>query len=291
MSLDALPPLREVIARHGLGADKRFGQHYLLDLNLTAKIARLCGDMTGHEVIEVGPGPGGLTRALLAAGAPRLTVIERDARFLPALEEIGAAAPGRLQVIQADALAAREAGLVSGPALLASNLPYNVGTALLIKWLEATPPWWARLVLMFQKEVAERVVAEPGEEAYGRLAILVTSVARARYAFTVPARAFTPPPKVDSAVVVLEPLAEAERFGDLEALRIVTESAFGQRRKTLRRSLAQAAARKGLSAEALLEAADIDPGARAETIPPAGFMRLASAWRSMRPTGGQQPDI
>jgi 16S rRNA (adenine1518-N6/adenine1519-N6)-dimethyltransferase len=285
MSLDALPPLRDVIARHGLGADKRFGQHYLLDLNLTGKIARLCGDMSGLDVIEVGPGPGGLTRALLAAGAPRLTVIERDARFLPALEEIGDAAPGRLHIVKADALQADEASLITGPGLLASNLPYNVGTALLIKWLEASPPWWRRLVLMFQKEVAERVVAAPGEEAYGRLAILVASVARARYAFTVPARAFTPPPKVDSAVVVLEPLPEAERFGDLEALRIVTESAFGQRRKTLRRSLAQAAARTSATPEVLLEAAGIDPGVRAETIAPDGFMRLAAAWRAARAAG------
>ncbi len=285
MSLVALPPLREVIARHGLGADKRFGQHYLLDLNLTGKIARLCGDMTGLDVIEVGPGPGGLTRALLAAGAPRLTVIERDARFLPALEEIGAAAPGRLTIVKADALEADEAGLITRPGLMASNLPYNVGTALLIKWLEATPPWWHRLVLMFQKEVAERVVAAPGEEAYGRLAILVASVACARYAFTVPARAFTPPPKVDSAVVVLEPLPEADRFGDLEALRIVTESAFGQRRKTLRRSLAQAAARANASPESLLDAAGIDPGVRAETIAPEGFMRLAAAWRAARTAG------
>ncbi|MCC5995209.1 MAG: 16S rRNA (adenine(1518)-N(6)/adenine(1519)-N(6))-dimethyltransferase RsmA [Oceanicaulis sp.] len=282
MSLEALPPLRDVIARHGLGADKRFGQHYLLDLNLTAKIARLCGDMSGHDVIEVGPGPGGLTRALLGAGARRLTVIEKDARFLPALDEISRAAPGRLDVVQADALKADEAGLVQAPAILASNLPYNVGTALLIKWLEASPLWWSRLVLMFQKEVAERVVAAPGEESYGRLAILTAAVARARYAFTVPARAFTPPPKVDSAVVVIEPRVQDERFEDLEALRIITESAFGQRRKTLRRSLAQAASRTPQSSEALLETAGIDPALRAETIDPDGFFRLAAAWRSAR---------
>ncbi|KAA5805151.1 16S rRNA (adenine(1518)-N(6)/adenine(1519)-N(6))-dimethyltransferase RsmA [Alkalicaulis satelles] len=282
MNLDALPPLRDVIARHGLGADKRFGQHYLLDLNLTAKIARLCGDMSGHAVLEVGPGPGGLTRALLGAGAERLIVIEKDARFLPAMGELALAAPGRLEVVQADALKVDEASLVRGPALLASNLPYNVGTALLIKWLEASPVWWSRLVLMFQKEVAERVVAAPGWDAYGRLAILTAAVSRARYAFTVPARAFTPPPKVDSAVVVIEPLSQAERFDDLEALRIVTESAFGQRRKTLRRSLAQAAIRTPVSSETLLEAAGIDPSVRAETVGPEGFLRLARAWRAAK---------
>jgi 16S rRNA (adenine1518-N6/adenine1519-N6)-dimethyltransferase len=283
MSVDALPPLREVIAEHGLGADKRFGQHYLLDLNLTGKIARLCGDMTDATVFEVGPGPGGLTRALLSEGAGRVTVIEKDRRFVPALEQIGAAVPGRLQIVEADALTVNEAELpFEGPRLLASNLPYNVGTALLIKWLEADPIWWTRLVLMFQKEVAERVVAQAGEKAYGRLAILTAAVAKARYAFTVPARAFTPPPKVDSAVVVVEPLAEPARYPDLKALSLVTESAFGQRRKTLRKSLGPAAGQAGTAAEALLEAAGIDPGARAETIPPEGFFKLADAWRAAK---------
>ena len=283
MSVDALPPLREVIAEHGLGADKRFGQHYLLDLNLTGKIARLCGDMADATVFEVGPGPGGLTRALLSEGAGRVTVIEKDRRFVPALEQIGSAAPGRLQIVEADALTVNEAELpFEGPRLLASNLPYNVGTALLIKWLEADPIWWARLVLMFQKEVAERVVARPGEKAYGRLAILTAAVATARYAFTVPARAFTPPPKVDSAVVVVEPQGESARYPDLKALSLVTESAFGQRRKTLRKSLGPAAGQAGTTSEALLEAAGIDPGARAETIPPDGFFRLADAWRAAK---------
>lgn len=283
MSVEDLPPLREVIAEHGLGADKRFGQHYLLDLNLTGKIARLCGDMSQATVFEVGPGPGGLTRALLSEGAQKVTVIEKDQRFIPALEQIGDAVPGRFTIIQADALKVDEADQpFEGERMLASNLPYNVGTALLIKWLEADPIWWSRLVLMFQKEVAERVVASAGEKQYGRLAILASAVTRSRYAFTVPARAFTPPPKVDSAVVVLEPLPQAERFDDLKALSIVTESAFGQRRKTLRKSLGPAASQTQASSEDLLCQAGIDPGARAETIPPEGFFKLAEAWRAAK---------
>lgn len=278
-----LPPLREVIAAHGLNADKRFGQHYLLDLNLTRKIARLCGDMTDATVFEVGPGPGGLTRALLEEGAGRVIAIEKDARFIAALGEVAEAHDNRLTLVQADALKVDETALVGeGHRLLASNLPYNVGTALLIKWLEAEPLWWDRLVLMFQKEVAERVVATVGEKQYGRLAILTAARAKARYALTVPARAFTPPPKVDSAVVVLDPLPEDQRFADVEALGLVTESAFGQRRKTLRKSLAQAAHKAGTTSEALLEETGIDPGARAETIPPEGFLDLAKAWRTAR---------
>lgn len=284
MSLDALPPLREVIAEHGLNADKRFGQHYLLDLNLTAKIARLCGDMAEACVFEVGPGPGGLTRALLTEGAGQVIAIEKDRRFMPALKAIRRASGDRLSVVEADAMkvAEPEVETVFRRRMLASNLPYNVGTALLIKWLNAEPLWWDRLVLMFQKEVAERVVARPGDSAYGRLAILTAAVASARYAFTVPARAFTPPPKVDSAVVVLEPLAVAERFTDLEALSTVTESAFGQRRKTLRKSLGMAASRCGAAPEALLTAAGLDPAARAETISPDGFFALARAWRAAK---------
>lgn len=284
MSVDDLPPLRAVIAAHGLGADKRFGQHFLMDLNLTAKIARLCGDMSEASVFEVGPGPGGLTRALLSEGAGEVIAVEKDPRFLPALEEIGAAGGGRLKVIEADALKADEPGVETRFAtrMLASNLPYNVGTALLVKWLEADPVWWTRLVLMFQKEVAERVVARPGESSYGRLAILISAVANARYAFTLPARAFTPPPKVDSAVVVLDPLPEDQRFADLKALSTVTESAFGQRRKTLRKSLGAAAGRAGTKSEALLEAAGVDGAARAETIAPEGFFALARAWRAAK---------
>jgi 16S rRNA (adenine1518-N6/adenine1519-N6)-dimethyltransferase len=284
VSVDGLPPLREVITRHGLGADKRLGQHFLMDLNLTAKIARLCGDMSAASVIEVGPGPGGLTRALLSEGAGEVIAVERDSRFLPALEEIGAASGGRLTVIEADALKMNEfdAKTRFSSVMLASNLPYNIGTALLIKWLTSDPLWWSRLVLMFQKEVAERVVARPGDGAYGRLAILTAAVASARYAFTVPARAFTPPPKVDSAVVVLDPLPAEARFADLEGLSRVTESAFGQRRKTLRKSLGLAAGQAGVRSEALLDAAGLDGGARAETIAPEGFFRLAEAWRAAR---------
>ncbi|TGY89871.1 16S rRNA (adenine(1518)-N(6)/adenine(1519)-N(6))-dimethyltransferase RsmA [Marinicauda algicola] len=278
-----LPPLREVIAAHGLAADKRFGQHFLLDLNLTRKIARLCGDMSDATVFEVGPGPGGLTRALLEEGAGRVVAIEKDARFVAALAEIAAAFDNRLSVVEADALTVDETAIVSeGRRIVASNLPYNVGTALLIKWLEAEPVWWDRLVLMFQKEVAERVVAKVADKSYGRLAILTAARAKPRYAMSLPARAFTPPPKVDSAVVVLDPLPADQRFADIEALSLVTESAFGQRRKTLRKSLAQAAGRAGTSSEALLQATGIDPGARAETIAPQGFMDLARAWRAAK---------
>jgi 16S rRNA (adenine1518-N6/adenine1519-N6)-dimethyltransferase len=285
MSGDTLPPLRDVIAAHGLAADKRFGQHFLLDLNLTAKIARLCGDLPDSTAVEIGPGPGGLTRALFSEGAARVIAIEKDARFLPALADISAAFGNRLSVIEADALkVGREAlGLAAGErAVIAANLPYNVGTALFTGWLEAEPPWWSRAVLMFQKEVAERIVARTGEDAYGRLAILTAARAKAKYAFTLPARAFTPPPKVDSAVVVVDPLLGGERFSDVEALSVVTASAFGQRRKTLRKSLAQAASQTRASAEELLTACGIDPGARAETIPPDGFMALAKAWRAAR---------
>lgn len=285
MNGDGLPPLRDVIAAHGLAADKRFGQHFLLDLNLTAKIARLCGDLPDTVAVEIGPGPGGLTRALLAEGAHRVVAIEKDGRFLPALDEIGAAYGSRLTVIEGDALkVGREAlGLKPGErAVIAANLPYNVGTALFTGWLEAEPVWWSQAVLMFQKEVAERIVARTGEDAYGRLAILTAARTRARYAFTLPARAFTPPPKVDSAVVVVDPLPDGERFADVDALSAVTASAFGQRRKTLRKSLAQAASQTRASAEELLASCGIDPGARAETIAPEGFMSLAKAWRAAR---------
>ena len=284
MSLDSLPPLREVIAQHGLGANKAFGQHFLLDLNLTGKIASLAGDMSAARAIEVGPGPGGLTRAILAAGAKSLTVVEKDDRFLGALDEIGTASGGRLEIVQADAMNVDEDALLPGDGerVILSNLPYNVGTLLLIKWLEAEPVWWARAVLMFQREVADRVVAVPGGKAYGRLAVISQARCQVRMGLKVPARAFTPPPKVDSAVVVLEPLPESQRFSDVEALGIVTASAFGQRRKTLRRSLAQAAGQTAASAEDLLAAAGIDPGARAETVDVAGFRRLAEAWRAAK---------
>ncbi|WP_420432837.1 16S rRNA (adenine(1518)-N(6)/adenine(1519)-N(6))-dimethyltransferase RsmA [Hyphobacterium sp.] len=278
-----LPPLREMIADHGLRADKSFGQHFLLDLNLTAKIASLCGDVSDAALIEVGPGPGGLTRPLLALSPKQMIAIEMDARFIPALVATGDAFNTPFEIVEGDALKVDEAALAGGkPCVIASNLPYNVGTALLIKWLKAEPLIWRRLVLMFQKEVAERMVAPTGSKAYGRLAILTAAVASARIALKAPARAFTPPPKVDSAVVVFEPLPENRRFADLAALEVITESAFGQRRKTLRKSLGMAAGKASTSSEVLLTAAGIDPGARAETIAPDGFFALARAWRAAK---------
>lgn len=276
--LDALPPLRDVIAAHGLGARKSLGQHFLLDLNLTAKIARAAGatgatePLEGHAVVEVGPGPGGLTRALLAAGAAHVIAIEADARFRPALDAIAGAAPGRLTVVEADALRVDEPALLTAhapglPARVVSNLPYNVGTPLLVKWLSA-PRWWESLTLMFQKEVAERIVAKPGEDAYGRLAVLSSLRARPSRAFDVPARAFTPPPKVDSAVVRLDP--HPAPFEDVATLERVTAASFGQRRKMLRRSL-----RALGDADALIAATGLDPQARPETLAPEAFARLA----------------
>lgn len=282
---DTLPPLRDVIARHDLAAKKSFGQHFLLDLNLTAKIASFAGDMSNSQAIEIGPGPGGLTRAILGAGAQHLTVVEKDARFLPALNEISAAFPGRMTVLEADGLTINEAAiLTSENRVILSNLPYNVGTILLIKWLQAQPIWWRRAVLMFQREVADRIVARVGDKAYGRLAILTQSVCTAQLVMKIPAQAFTPPPKVESAVVMLDPLPDGKRFDDLQALGIVTASAFGQRRKTLRRSLAQAASQTTASTEDLIATAGLEPGARAETIDLAGFQALARAWRAARVT-------
>lgn len=284
MAEDMLPPLREVIAAHDLGAKKAFGQHFLLDLNLTRKIASLAGDMRDAHAMEVGPGPGGLTRGILSHGAGRLTVVEKDERFLGALDEISAAYPGVMNIVRGDALDVDETAFMSGDdRVILSNLPYNVGTLLLIKWLEASPIWWRRAVLMFQREVADRIVAGVGDKAYGRLAILSQSVCRARLALKIPARAFTPPPKVESAVVVLDPLPESERFDDLKALGIVTGSAFGQRRKTLRKSLGQAASQAGINADIWLDKAGIDPSARAETVSIAGFQTLARIWRQARP--------
>ncbi len=281
--MSALPPLREMIAGYGLRADKSFGQHFLLDLNLTGKIARQCGDVSGVTLIEIGPGPGGLTRPLLDLRPRRLIAIEMDPRFIPVLDATSRFYETPLEIIEGDALKVDEAALTGGgPAIIASDLPYNAGTALLIKWLKAEPLFWQRMVLMFQKEVAERIVAPTGSKSYGRLAILTAAVASARIVLKAPARAFTPPPKVDSAVVVIDPLSEDQRFNDLAALEGVTESAFGQRRKTLRKSLGAAAGRANTSSEVLLEAAGIDPGARAETIPPEGFFALARAWRKAK---------
>lgn len=273
--LAALPPLREALAAEGLRADKRFGQHFLFDLNLCRKIARLAGDLDGATVVEVGPGPGGLTRALLEAGA-RVLAIEADARFIPILETLASAAPGRLTVVQADALAADEPALLRDSdlpqeALVVSNLPYNVGTALFVKWLTGT---WrpAGMTLMFQKEVAQRIVGAPGSDAYGRLSVLAQALCAVDLVLEAPARAFTPPPKVDSAVIRAAPLPEQPNGRVLAALETVTAAAFGQRRKMLRSSL------RALGGEALCRSAGLRPDARAETIDNSGFLRLAQAW-------------
>lgn len=273
MSLADLPPLREALAAHGLMAKKSFGQHFLLDLNVTRKIARLAEVGQDKVVIEVGPGPGGLTRALLETGA-RVIAVEKDARFLPLLGEIANAAGGRLTVVEADALGVDEAALfaragAAGGAIV-SNLPYNVGTPLLVKWLTGafTPD---AMILMFQKEVAFRIVAEPGSDDYGRLSVLAQAVCETRLVMEAPARAFTPPPKVDSAVVRLTPRAHRPDAGRLKALERVTAAAFGQRRKMLRSSL------KALGGEALCEQAGIEAKVRAEVIDVAGFLRLADA--------------
>ena len=264
-----LPPLRESLEAHGLLAKKSFGQHFLLDLNITRKIVRLAGPFEGRAVIEVGPGPGGLTRAILESDAGKVVLIEKDPRFLPLLSELDTG-DGRLTIVEADALKVDQSKLVEGPAHVVSNLPYNVGTPLLIDWL--TGAWTpVAMTLMFQKEVAERIVAAPGDDAYGRLAVISQAVAEARIMMHLPAAAFTPPPKVASAVVHLKPLATPPDAELLKRLERVTAAAFGQRRKMLRSSL------KTLGGAALCEAAGIDPDARAETIDLAGFLRLANA--------------
>lgn len=261
--------LREHLDAHGLAAKKSFGQHFLLDLNVTRKIVRLAGPFEGRAVIEVGPGPGGLTRALLESDAGRVVLVEKDPRFLPLLAELDDGA-GRLSIVEGDALKVDERTLVDGPAHLVSNLPYNVGTPLLIKWL--TGPWRPHaLTLMFQKEVAERVVAQPGEDDYGRLAVIAQTVADARLVMHLPAAAFTPPPKVASAVVQLVPHAAQPHPAHLKRLERVTAAAFGQRRKMLRSSL------KTLGGADLCEAAGVAPDARAEVIDIDGFARLARA--------------
>jgi 16S rRNA (adenine1518-N6/adenine1519-N6)-dimethyltransferase len=269
---DGLPPLREVIAAHDLAAKKALGQNFLLDLNLTGRIARRVGDLAACDVLEIGPGPGGLTRALLAEGARHVLAIERDRRCLPALAEIATAYPGRLTVIEGDALAVDPLPQLARPIRIAANLPYNVGTELLVRWLTppAWPPFWESMTLMFQREVADRIVAPPGSKAYGRLSILAQWRTTARIAFEIPARAFTPPPKVTSAVVHLERLAAPRFPADAAVLSRVVALAFGQRRKMLRASL-----RPLGEAEALLEAAGIPPTERAEQVSLEGFCRLA----------------
>jgi 16S rRNA (adenine1518-N6/adenine1519-N6)-dimethyltransferase len=267
--LAALPPLREVIARHGLAASKALGQNFLLDEQLLDRIARVPGPLIGERVYEVGPGPGGLTRALLRAGA-EVVAVERDRRCLPALAELGKAADGRLTVIEDDALAIDEADRI-GPAHIVANLPYNVGTALLVRWLggEIWPPWWKSLTLMFQREVADRIVARPGAPAYGRLAVLAQWRTDAALAMKVHRSAFVPSPKVMSAVVHIAP-ADAPPGVRAELLERLTAAAFGQRRKMLRQSL-----RSLPGALAALERVGIDPQRRAETLAVTDFIALA----------------
>ncbi|AEH89653.1 16S rRNA (adenine(1518)-N(6)/adenine(1519)-N(6))-dimethyltransferase RsmA [Mesorhizobium opportunistum] len=272
MSIDGLPPLRDVIERHELQAKKALGQNFLLDLNLTSKIARAAGDLTNTTIIEVGPGPGGLTRALLFNGARRVIAIERDERCLAALAEVSEHYPGRLEIIAGDALKTDFAALAAGaPTKIVANLPYNIGTELLIRWLTVTdwPPFYASMTLMFQREVAQRIVAAPGSDAYGRLGVLAGWRTQARIAFDVPPQAFTPPPKVTSSVVHLEPRA-TPLPADVKKLGRVTEAAFGQRRKMLRQSV------KSLGGETLLERAGIDPTRRAETLSVEEFVRLTN---------------
>jgi 16S rRNA (adenine1518-N6/adenine1519-N6)-dimethyltransferase len=272
-AIDDLPPLREVIRRHGLRARKSLGQNFLLDLNLTARIARAAGPLAGVDVVEIGPGPGGLTRALLAADARRVIAIERDQRAIAALEEIAARYPGRLEIVAGDALDFDPRPLLGGaPARVVANLPYNIATALLVSWLtlEPWPPWYDRLVLMFQREVAERIVADSGSKSYGRLSVLAQWRCDARILFDVAGKAFVPAPKVTSSVVSLIP-REAPLVCERGALERVTEAAFGQRRKMLRQSLKTL----GTDPLPLLERANIEPTSRAEEIPPEGFVALA----------------
>jgi len=270
---DTLPPLREVIADLGLSAKKSFGQNFLLDFNLTRRIARASGKLDGFTVIEIGPGPGGLTRALFMEGARQVVVVESDPRFEPVLSAISDIYPGRLHVLMGDALKTPLQSHVDGPCVIIANLPYNVATALLINWLktEPWPPWFERMTLMFQKEVAARIVAEPGQKAYGRLSVLCNFRCHTQALFDINPKAFTPPPKVTSTLVELIPkipLVDAPDIGDLEA---VTRAAFSQRRKMLRSSL------KTLFPQPLdiLKRAEIAPDWRAEQVDLAGYCRLA----------------
>lgn len=279
-TLDGLPPLREVINTHGLRAKKSLGQNFLLDLNLTSKIARQAGELSGSDVLEVGPGPGGLTRALLFEGARKVVAIEQDERCLPALAEVSAHHDGRLTVLQGDALALDPSEHLNAPIRIVANLPYNVGTELLTRWLSPNdwPPFWQSLTLMFQKEVAQRIVAQPGNKAYGRLSVLAQWRCNARIVMEIPPAAFTPPPKVTSAVVHLERLEQPRFLADPKTLSNTVAKAFGQRRKMLRASL------KGLhpDIEGKLLDAGIKPTQRAEEISIEQFCTLS---RNLAQTG------
>ncbi len=278
-SPDGLPPLRDVISRDELRAKKNLGQNFLLDLNITRKIARLCGTLSDRTVVEVGPGPGGLTRALLLEGAARVVAVERDERCRPALDEIAGHYPGRLSVTWADALNADWPALLGrepGPVMIAANLPYGIASLLLVQWLETEPwpPWYDRMILMFQREVAERITAEPGSKAYGRLSVLAQWRTQARIVMGLPAEAFTPPPKVASAVVEFVPRVAPLGACSVKTLGRVTGAAFGQRRKMLRVSLKQLTPMP----ELLLAQAEIDPRRRAEELTVADFARLAQIY-------------
>ncbi len=271
--IDDLPPLRQVISAHGLSARKALGQNFLLDLNLTAKIARLAGDLTNGDALEIGPGPGGLTRGLLAEGAARVVVVEKDRRCLAALAEIAEHFPGRVKIVEGDALSIDLASLVSPPVRIVSNLPYNIGTELLTGWLDPPgwPPFWSSMTLMFQREVARRLVAQPGTSAYGRLSILTQWRATPRIVMDLPPGAFTPPPKVSSAVVRIDRLDQPRYAADPAMLLGVVAAAFNQRRKMLRSSL------RGVAPEIEdhLIAAGISPTDRAETVGLEEFCALA----------------
>lgn len=272
-SIDTLPPLREVISKHGISARKQLGQNFLLDLNLTSKIARQAGDLSNADVLEIGPGPGGLTRGLLAEGARKVLAIEKDARCLPALQEIANAYPGRLEIMNADALDVDVLEHLSTPIKIVANLPYNVGTELLTRWLEPPewPPFWESLTLMFQREVAERIVAQPGSKAYGRLSILAQWRTDPKIVLQLPPEAFTPPPKVRSAVVHMQALAKPRFPANPSILKTIVACAFNQRRKMLRSSL------KGLSEdiENELSSVGIAPSDRAEMVSIEAYCALA----------------
>jgi 16S rRNA (adenine1518-N6/adenine1519-N6)-dimethyltransferase len=279
-AIDDLPPLREVIRKHALSARKSLGQNFLLDLNLTARIARAAGSLEDSTVVEIGPGPGGLTRALLALGARRVIAVERDPRALPALEEISTRYPGRLEIICADAQAFDPRPLLGDVrAKIVANLPYNIATALLIDWLsiEPWPPWYETMVLMFQREVAERIVAAEDDEAYGRLAVLANWRCETKILFDISPAAFVPQPKVTSSVVRLVPRARPEPC-DRRALEQVAAAAFGQRRKMLRQSLKSLA----VDPARLAAAAHVEPTRRAETVPVSGFVAMARELTDIR---------